>query len=106
MKVSEVITVHPTELAPGEKQIYKKCYQCGFHRSDMVILPILPPSTIHTQSSYDHSQSSMFGANDFGSGTSSTSGLDSGSSSFDSGSSSSGSLGGGSSSGDGASGSW
>lgn len=106
MKVSEVITLHPTELTPGEKQIYKECYQCGFRRCDMVILPILPPSTVHTQSSYDHSQSSMFGANDFGSGTSSSSGFDSGSSSFDSGSSSSGSFDGGSSSGDGASGSW
>src|SRR5262245_6354468 len=47
-----------------------------------------------------------FGANDFGSRTSSTSGFDSGSSTFDSGSSSSGSFGGGSSSGGGASGSW
>lgn len=106
MKVSELITVHPTEYSPGEKQIDKECYQCGFRRCDTVILPMLPPSTVHTQSSYDHSQYSAFGANDFGSGASSTSSFDSGSSTFDSSSSSGGSFDGGSSSGGGASGSW
>src|SRR5262249_9779482 len=106
MKVSELITIHPTEVTPGEKQIDKECYQCGFRRCDTVILPILPPSIVHTQSSYDHSQYSAFGANDFGGGASSTSGFDSGSSSFDSSSSSGGSFDGGSSSGGGASGSW
>jgi len=103
MKVSELIAIHPTHVTPGEKQIDKECYRCGFRRCETVILPILPG---HTQSGYDHSQYSAFGANDFGSGASSTSGSDSGSSSFDSGSSSSGSFDGGSSSGDGASGSW
>jgi uncharacterized protein len=103
MKVGELITVHPTEFSPGEKQIDKECYRCGFRRCDAVILPPLPQ---HTQSSYSHSQHSAFGANDFGSGASSSSGFDSGGSSFDSGSSSGGSFDGGSSSGDGASGSW
>jgi uncharacterized protein len=103
MKVGELITVHPTEFSPGEKQIDKECYRCGFRRCEAVILPPLPQ---HTQSSYSHSQHSAFGANDFGSGASSSSGFDSGGSSFDSGSSSGGSFDGGSSSGDGASGSW
>jgi uncharacterized protein len=103
MKVGEVITVHPTEFSPGEKQIDKECYRCGFRRCEAVILPPLPQ---HTQSSYAHSQHSAFGANDFGGGASSSSGFDSGGSSFDSGSSSGGSFDGGSSSGDGASGSW
>jgi uncharacterized protein len=103
MKVGEMITVHPTEYSPGEKQIDKECYRCGFRRCEAVILPALPQ---HTQSSYDHSQYSAFGAGDFGSGASSSSGFDSGGSSFDSGSSSGGSFDGGSSSGDGASGSW
>jgi uncharacterized protein len=103
MKVGELITVHPTEYSPGEKQIDKECYRCGFRRCEAVILPPLPQ---HNQSSYAHSQHSAFGANDFGSGASSSSGFDSGGSSFDSGSSSGGSFDGGSSSGDGASGSW
>jgi uncharacterized protein len=103
MKVGELITVHPTEYSPGEKQIDKECYRCGFRRCEAVILPPLPQ---HNQSSYAHSQDSAFVANDFGSGASSSSGFDSGGSSFDSGSSSGGSFDGGSSSGDGASGSW
>src|SRR5262245_43430461 len=103
MKVGEMITVHPTEYSPGEKQIDKECHRCGFRRCEAVILPPLPQ---YTQSSYSHSQDSAFGANDFGSGASSSSGFDSGGSSFDSGSSSGGSFDGGSSSGDGASGSW
>jgi hypothetical protein len=110
MKVGERITVHPTEFSPGEKQIDKERYRCGFRRRVAVILP---PHPQHTQSSYAHSQHSAFAANDFGSGASSSSGFDSGGSSFnsggssfDSGSSSGGSFGGGSSSGDGGSGSW
>src|SRR5262245_43580591 len=103
MKVGELITAHPTEFSPGEKQIDKECYRCGFRRCEAVILPPLPQ---HTQSSYDHSQHSAFGVNDFGSGASSSSSFDGGGSSFDSSSSSGDSFGGGSSSGDGASGSW
>ena len=110
MKVGELITVHPTEYSPGEKQIDKECYRCGFRRCETGALPPLPQ---HTQSSYAHSEHSAFGADDFGSGATSSSGFDSGGSSFnsggssfDSGSSSGGSFDGGSSSGDGASGSW
>jgi uncharacterized protein len=103
MKVGELITVHPTEFSPGEKQIDKECYRCGFRRCETVILPPLPQ---HTQSSYGHSQYSASGSDDLVTGASYASSYDSGSSSYDSGSSSSGSYDGGSSSGDGASGSW
>lgn len=103
MKTNELITLHPTEFSPGEKQIDKECHCCGFRRCETVILPIV---LLHTQSSYDHSQHSAFGVSDFGSGASSNSSFDSGGSSFDSGGSSGGSFDGGSSSGDGASGSW
>jgi uncharacterized protein len=106
MKVGALITVPPTEFSAGVKQINKDCRRCGFSRREAVILPALPPSTNHTRPSHDHSQYSSFGANDYGSGASSTSSYDSGSSSYDSGSSSSGSYDGGSSSGGGASGSW
>jgi uncharacterized protein len=103
MKVGELITVHPTEYSPGEKQIDKECYRCGFRRCEAVILPPLPQ---HTQSSYGHSQYSASGSDNLVTGVSYASSYDSGSSSYDSGSSSSGSYDGGSSSGDGASGSW
>jgi uncharacterized protein len=103
MKVGELITVHPTEFSPGEKQIDKECYRCGFRRCEAAILPPLPQ---HTQSSYGHSQYSASGSDDLVTGVSYASSYDSGSSSYDSGSSSSGSYDGGSSSGDGASGSW
>src|SRR5215475_465978 len=109
LKVSEMITVHPTEIMPGEKQIDENCHNCGFHRRELIILPALPPPTDHNLHGYDHSQSSSFGISDSGYSSSSDSGSDSSSSSssgFDSGSSSSSSYDGGSSSGDGASGSW
>jgi uncharacterized protein len=93
MEVNEMITIHPTQLTPGEKLIDKLCRYCGFRRSETIILPMLPQD--------NHSQ-----YNASGSDTSYASSFDSGSSSFDSGSSSSGSFDGGSSSGDGASGSW
>jgi uncharacterized protein len=98
MKVSEMITIHPTQFTPGEKLIDKICHYCGFHRSETIILPTLPQDT---RPEYNRSQYNAFESN-----TSYTSGFDSGGSSFDSGSSSSGSFDGGSSSGDGASGSW
>jgi len=93
MEVNETITIHPTQLTSGEKLIDKICHHCGFHRSETVILPMLPQDT--------HSQYNAIESN-----TSYTSGFDSGSSSFDSGSSSGGSFDGGGSSGGGASGSW
>jgi uncharacterized protein len=98
MEVNEMITIHPTQLTPGEKLIDKLCRYCGFRRSETIILPMLPQIS---RPGYNHSQ-----YNAFESDTSYTSSFDSGSSSFDSGSSSSGSFDGGSSSGDGASGSW
>jgi uncharacterized protein len=93
MEVDETITLHPTQLTPGEKLIDKICHYCGFRRSESIILPTLPQDT--------HSQYNAIESN-----TSYTSGFDSGGSSFDSGGSSGGSFDGGSSSGDGASGSW
>jgi uncharacterized protein len=105
MKVGELITVHPTEYSPGEKQIDKECYRCGFRRCEAVILPPLPQ---HTHSHYGASGSDdlVTGVSYASSYDSGSSSYDSGSSSYDSGSSSSGSYDGGSSSGDGASGSW
>jgi uncharacterized protein len=109
LKVSELITVHPTDVTPGEKQIDETCYHCEYRNLGTIILPMLPPQTDHTQYGYDDSHSSSFGFSDSGFVSSSSSGYDSGGSSssgFDSGSSSSSSYDGGSSSGDGASGSW
>ena len=105
MESNEMITIHPTQLTPGEKLIDKICHHCGFHRSETVILPMLPEDT---QSRYSHSQYNALesGASYTSGFDSSSSSFDSSSSSFDSGSSSSGSFDGGSSSGDGASGSW
>ena len=103
LEADELITIHPTHLGPGEKQIDENCRSCGFHNQLMVIIPALPSPTEHIRSGFDYSQSSF----DSSYSDSSSSSYDSGSSSsFDSSSSSSSSYDGGSSSGDGASGSW